>query len=358
MAQQPRASWAATLLLAALLLVGVAVAAVATSLGSRTVAEEGAVGFSSGGGLFAESPRTLERDLSGMQAAGATWLRVDVNWAVVQRKGRNRYSWGGFDRVIRRARAHGLNVLANVAYTPSWARPRGSNEDKVAPALLSDYVRFAEAAVRRYRPLGVRHWELWNEPNLGCCFWRPVAQPERYARLVRATGAAIKRIDPGATVLAGALAPASGGSEGNLSPLDFARRFYAAGAAGSFDVLSVHPYTWPHSPTNAWPGDWDEIAELGGEHGHEVPLWATEFGAPTGGGNHPITEGDQARMATLGFAVWPGYDFSDGPMFWYSYRDAGADPRDDANHFGVVRHDFTRKQAWRAIEQTAAARRE
>src|SRR5207237_989190 len=162
-------------------------------------------GIAAGGALHHLSRRDLARTLDGVRALGATWIRVDVNWAVIQERGRRSYRWGSFDRVVRAARARGLNVLAAILYTPRWARPSGGS-GVTPPANLDDYAAFARSTARHYRRIGVAAYEIWNEPNIAD-FWAPGPDPARYVQMLRLAYPAIKAGDPSATVVSAGLSP-------------------------------------------------------------------------------------------------------------------------------------------------------
>ncbi len=141
----------------------------------------------------------LRRDLRGMYRLGARRLRIDISWALVEWE-RGRFDWSRPDRVIREARAAGLSVLGVIGYVPPWAE---TSAGAVRPALFAGFV---DRASRRYAR-SVGSWEIWNEPNLER-FWDPRPNPAAYARLVAFAAPEIRRNDPRALILVGALAPA------------------------------------------------------------------------------------------------------------------------------------------------------
>lgn len=237
-----------------------------------------------------------------------------------------------------------------LAYAPDWAR-RGGEIDATA------YARFAAAAVRRYAPRGVLHYELWNEPNIAG-FWRngPRPDPANYTRLVRAAYPAMKAEEPDAVVLAGALAPGgsarSACSSGALkiAPVRFLEAMYEEGAAGSFDAVSFHPYT--PEPASAHPcNPWFQIAggdsslrsvmEANGDG--EKAIWLTEFGARA----DLVGEERQAEIIRTAIELWHE-DALAGPLFVYTYRD----PENDT--FNLVRDDWSRRPAWDAFQAAVA----
>ena len=99
-------------------------------------------------------------------ACGAGIVRIDFNWFNIETSQGN-YDFARFDQLIDEAVSRNLTVLATVGYTPAWASSgNGDGEDTLNdvpnPGL---YEAFVTTAVQRYSDR-VKHWELWNEPNL------------------------------------------------------------------------------------------------------------------------------------------------------------------------------------------------
>ena len=84
------------------------------------------MGFSPGFRVLWESDAELARDLDGMAATGAAWVRFDLDWSQVQHASATSWDWSRFDRLVDGAHARGLQVVAMPAYTPAWARPAGT----------------------------------------------------------------------------------------------------------------------------------------------------------------------------------------------------------------------------------------
>jgi len=310
------------------------------------------VGFSEGSGLPGRSDADLARELDGIAATGARYLRMDFDWSYLGRNER-RVDWAPVDRIVRAARACGLEVLGLLTYTPEWAR-RPDGTDHSPPADPADFAAFASAAAQRYRQLGVRTWEVWNEPNLAF-YWEPGPNPTEYAALLAAAYAAIKAADPGATVLSGGLAPAPDEPDGSrVAPVTFLEGLYAAGGGDTFDAVADHPYSFPSLPTEggAFVEVTPELHEVMEENDDgEKQIWGTEMGAPTGDALTPEFLADYVRTAYRAWRDWP---FT-GPLIWYSYRDAGADPDEPEDNFGLVRADYTPKEpALSAFEAVVA----
>lgn len=319
-----------------------------------------AAGFSQGHTLLGLPLAQLRVDLDGMAATGARWLRMDFDWSYVQRVGPGSYDWSSIDVVVREAQARGLEVLALLAFTPEWARPAGA-PDKHPPLDPDRFAVYASEAAKRYAPLGVHTWEIWNEPNVSD-FWAPRPDPEGYAALLERAAAAIRAVDSSATVVSGGLAPATDRSDGTqIRDRTFLARLYDAGAGGSFDAVGLHAYSFPALPTE--PLDWSSFATapllhtVMAEHGDGAKkVWVTEMGAPTGGARR-MTEEGQAETVRLAYDAWTKQAFA-GPLIWFSWRDEGPDRTDQAQTFGLVRNDGSAKPALTAfVEEMQALRR-
>lgn len=323
-----------------------------TVLGDRT-------GFSPGAGILADQPADLARELDVVVASGAGRLRIDMDWSQLE-PAPGRYEWDSLDRVVKAADERGLQVLGLLTYTPQWARPAGTSTH--APPLDPErFAAFASAAVRRYRPRGVLAYEVWNEPNIPQ-FWEPTPQVAAYVRLLQAASRAIRAAAPDATVVSGGLAPASDdGPNGQLDPRTFLERLYAAGAGPSLDAVAVHPYSYPALPSDVLTARFNTFQKLTdvratmvarGDAGKQV--WLTEVGAPTGDAPGAVSPERQAAIivdAVRSAAALPWT----GPVFVYAVRDAGEDPQEREDNFGLVRRDFAPKPAWRRLRELLRA---
>jgi len=218
--------------------------------------------------------------LQKVRAAGATMVRVPVDWAAVAPAGEKKpafdagdpddpaYRWQGVDRVAKLAAAAGLEPLLSLTGAPAWAQraspPQGlgaNHPDAV------EFGRFAEAIAKRFsgRHQGlprVRYWQAWNEPNLATYLWPQLEQgkpvsPGVYRDLVNALADAVKSVHADNLVVAGGLAPFRDITPDTLSqdkdwgPLSFMRDLLCLSSSLRptcherirFDIWSTHPYT-------------------------------------------------------------------------------------------------------------------
>jgi len=142
---------------------------------------------------------------------------------------------------------------------------------------------FVSNTVQRYKPggdlaqdqgwgdgVGVRYWEVWNEPDLNQ-FWSGTV--EEYYRLLEVGYKTIKAVDLEATVLLGGLAFFE--KESWLP--DLLAQTGGDPTKAYFDVLSFH-YYWSIYDTEYWL--WRTRSALNANGLSHVPIWITESGVP------------------------------------------------------------------------------
>ena len=318
-----------------------------------TAAERVPVGISPGFTVLTEPLDDLRDDLDAVVRLGVRRIRVDLSWAALQ-PAPDRFDWSSADRVLGEADDRGLEVLAVVGFLPDWAR-RTDAEGRSLPADPAAFADFVGQAAQRYRDL-VGAWEIWNEPNTRS-FWGADPDPAAYAALVAATAPVIRGADPGAPVVIGSIAPADDAVT-ELSPATFVRGLYDHLDPVHFDALSVHPYSYPAQATGTQR--WNTFFRLAEVHrimvrqgDRGVPIWLTEYGAPTGTSAVGLSEEAQAEMVVTGIREARSRPYV-GPIYVYSLRDAGADRTEPEQNFGVLRSDGFPKSVVRALAATAA----
>jgi hypothetical protein len=292
--------------------------------------------------------------LDQLAASGATWVRIDVSWAMLQPTGRDSYdlAWGVpfVDRVLRMATARGLKPLVTLWLTPGWAN--GGAGERTLPTDAQDYARAAGWAAHRWADV-VPAWEIWNEPNDD--YFLRGADPVAYTRLLQAAYPRIKAGSPSAQVVLGGP---------NQNDTTWLGKVYAAGAKGAFDVLATHPYMAVADQAPELPDDGTRyrfthlasVHALMAAHGDgDKEIWATEFGwsshANTGGeanwerGVTPTQQGDfLVRALQLAATTMPYVTH----LFWYTDRDYTAGNVQNSN-YGLLDRDLKPKPAYAAV---------
>ncbi len=319
------------------------------------------VGFTVGAAFENVSDVELDSSLADFENIGVGWLRFDMSWDIVQRGGPGNYDWSVFDRIVKAANRHHIKVLPNLAFTPKWARqPACADNFKCAPRDPAQFAAFAAAAAKHYSPMGVDTWEIWSEPNI-YGQWMPAPNVEVYTDLLKKCYVSIKRIEPQATVLPGGIAPAAN-SNLTIDPIDFLRRMYRDGAKDYMDAVNYHPYSYPALPSNT--ANWNYWSKMGDSPGSirsimidngdgAKKIWATEFGAPTGG---PVAfAGEDLQMYEIKDAI---QQFAAKPwlatLFIHTYKDPGTAKNNIEDFFGVLRYDGSRKPAYYELKKLLA----
>ena len=310
--------------------------------------------------LIHQASRAQARQLARMRSIGITSIRLDANWDWVQFSGPQSFYWTQLDSEIHAARAAKINVDLVIDGCPPWAAlPGTSNDSAPRPASAVQFAGWAADVALRYGPLGVKDYEIWNEPN-DTKFWQPAANPTFYTRMLKYSYRAIKRVERSAFVIAGGLAPVTT-HRGSISSIAFLRAMYAHGAKGFFDAVALHPYSFPALPGTyeSWSA-WSQmsatnpsIRSVMRNHGDwRKPIWITEFGAPSNG---PSGVGASGQAAELRQAIaiskttrWIG------ALFVYTWQDGGTDTRTNADWFGLLTSLNRAKPAFYAVKRAIA----
>ena len=270
-------------------------------------------------------------------AAGFGFVRMDMLWADVERRGR--YRFFPYDRLLRALEARGMGVL----WILDYGHPDHGGSTPRMPQDVAAFGRFAEAAAAHFKGRNVRY-EIWNEPNASQ-FWKPFPNASEYAILLREAVAAIRRADPSAKV-----------SSGGLSRFDtaFLARAVDPSLAAGLTAIGVHPYpkTVPETiaPELETLRDW--AARSLGQH---IEIWDTEWGyssanAPEEAPSNGHTEEGRRRQASLSvreiLTVWTvGLPLA----VWYDLRDDGTDPANPEHNYGLLDSSGNEKPAIKAI---------
>ncbi|MCC7104182.1 MAG: cellulase family glycosylhydrolase [Chloroflexi bacterium] len=214
--------------------------------------------------------------------AGFTHAKMVLHWPAVEPSSGN-FLWkqtkeNDLDNILKAARAQDMRLVVRVDEVPGWAggSPAGANLDAVR-RFYEEMTRYANGTIAGY--------EILNEPNLPH-EWGGAPDPAGYTRFMRAAYQGAKAGDPNAIVIGGGPAPNTGGYGGTMEDVDFIRGMYAAGARGSMDAMSVHPYGG-NTSYDRDPNDCGGICFRRAEMYHQLmldlgddstPIWATEFG--------------------------------------------------------------------------------
>src|SRR5690606_3947395 len=148
---------------------------------------------------------------------GARFARMQVPWDDIEIHARGDFedrrnleavgaisAWDKYDQIAREANAAGVELIWRLERPPAWARERANATPEFQAGLLvdgnstgppddfADYARFVGAVVERYDGDGtadapgsptVRHFQLWNEPNLKNEWGWQEPRPEEFVAL-------------------------------------------------------------------------------------------------------------------------------------------------------------------------------
>lgn len=327
-------------------------------------------GISAGAELTHTSPQELENYIGDMQALGMKWARLDIDWKTVQHEGDQTYDWAPVDRAIASLRRAGIEPIAVLTYAPLWAAPRQDENTHYhyPPSDPVAFAKFAAQVTERYRK-DLHYYEVWNEPNYRG-FWYPYPNIQDYAVLLQLTSTAIHKVDADKVILLGGLAPVGTDGTDGVGTIKFVKGLYDLGLNQYFDVVALHPYTFPTSPSSVeeW-NNWHmvksvyEIMVARGD-GHKK-IWLTEFGVPTGGAGTAkelndlsfkydfdfMTErAQQIIAAEASSAVVQNRELF-GPFLWYNMYDKIEESPVSEHFFGLIRADGSHKPAYATLQE-------
>ena len=209
-----------------------------------------------------------ERGLTKAQELRVGVIRVNVLWAdVVGRSATRRsrpstvnYDFTAYDQIVVAARNRGMQIqMALTGPAPAWAT--GNKRRGIYKPKYRYFEDFVERTVSHFGGL-VNRYSIWNEPNHVGWLAPLKSAPGLYSQLYKVGYNAIKRINPGAQVLFGELAPYASRRGSATPPLQFLRgvlrtnRSYRGSSRYALfaDGFAHHPYDFGHKPTYRYPG--------------------------------------------------------------------------------------------------------
>jgi hypothetical protein len=305
---------------------------------------------------YESSSADMDRELDLAQQAGSNVVRIDVAWGSLEDQGKGQFSpWYSqkLDRFMAGAEARGMKVIAGLSYTPCWASSAPDNLKQgcagdwwgrgvasYAPTNPGDYADIARWVTARYGSK-LAALEIWNEPNLASKqFLNAADQAGTYSTLLKAAYPAAKAGNASVPVLAGAL---------SSTDQSFLAAMYANGVKGSYDGISVHPYADPGFTKLA---AFRAVQQAAGDNS---PIWATEFGWPTGTSTGwSVPEATQAANIKQAFADLDNLPYVQAATV-YNLRDKGTNLGDSEDNFGLVRRDYSAKPGYQALKEALGA---
>ena len=195
---------------------------------------------------------------------GMKYVRVDWDMRVVKPTKDGPYDFSKYDAFVDEAEKRGLTVLPIMYGTPDWASPVWEH--------LDAYEDFCRATVARYAGR-MPAIEIWNEPNISGFWYRQPPNATNYVAALRAGYRGAKAADPTVRVVFGGMA---GWAHGYIEAC------YKAGMKDFFDVMCVHPYTYPFPSETMHARDLKALRDIMARYDDaRKPIWYTEIGWPT-----------------------------------------------------------------------------
>jgi hypothetical protein len=205
---------------------------------------------------------------------GVKWARCQTGWARCE-KTRGVYDFGWLDEVVDGLLKIGIQPWFNLGYgNPLYTPKADATAVGWVPvfddAAMEGWKAYTAKLAEHFKDR-VKHWEIWNEPNI-TGFWKP-GQPDAasYVKLVEQTAPLLRERVPGAVLI-------GGGFSG--IPMKYYEACLEAGLAKHVDKISYHPYR--PSPEKGYEDEVKKMRELLKKHGAEhVKLWQGENGCPS-----------------------------------------------------------------------------
>ncbi len=209
-----------------------------------------------------------------MGEAGVKWGRTQTGWWKCEKeKGVFTFEW--LDRVVDQLLAQGVQPWFNVGYGNKLYMDETFGEASVGhvPLYYGDecreaWLRFARELARHFKGR-VRHYEIWNESNIGS-FWQPKGvSAADYAVLLDITRDAIREEDPDARC---------GGCVSGC-PFAYLQEMAATGVFRKLDFFCLHPYTT--HPEAEWASQAGYARRLLHATNPSLQVWQGEAGYPS-----------------------------------------------------------------------------
>jgi len=211
---------------------------------------------------------------------GVKWTRIMAHWPDVEKE-KNSYTWNKLDaalkavldeKIVPFVSVTGGNPLYSKMSTyddPKLSeiygyKPGPPVDDAIAMQAWDNYVTLI---VNRYKDK-ISYWEIWNEPNHRN-YWGAEPDAIKYGQLVHRTATLIKKLQPNAHIIAGAMA-------GLFA--DFIDGFLSQDNKDLVEIISYHNYdiipeTRIYRADSAW--------KIINKYNPKIELWQGECGTPS-----------------------------------------------------------------------------
>ena len=226
--------------------------------------------------------------------AGVAWTRSHDYWTpfywTPTQPEPDKWVWQ--DEQVAKVRGYGYEILGMLGQPPAWASEQAAVDAAGPHGYVAQYATYNLPAwenyvyqtVSHYRGQ-VRHWEIWNEPNIRM-FFSPDPNPALYFVLLERAYKAAKRADPNCVILA----PCP-----STIDLEWVESLLRLGLPRVCDVISVHAYA--AYPGLGLPERIEALKALLHRYACDKPVWITEvgYGTPDDKVGDPEAESEKAN---------------------------------------------------------------
>ncbi|MCA9391739.1 S8 family serine peptidase [candidate division WWE3 bacterium] len=271
-------------------------------------------------------------DMAVMESLGVPATRLPFSWDDDE-PAINFYNWAARDIIMADAHSRGIDIVASIVGTPSWAAPGDSRPPhRRLPnvAFESEYKEYLRLIVQKY-PY-ITKFEFWNEENsygsmVGSGDTYDDASVTEYAYWLKVTYDTLKGENRDIEV-------SVGGLDGTFNEAQFLVDMHTKPGGHSYDVVSVHPYELNGPADLGWV---DQIHSIAGK-----PIWITEYGWEASA----VGEANQAAylQQTLDTLFTPAYSYVKVAIL-LAIRDFGS------STWGITNGSGVHRAAYSAFEQ-------
>lgn len=251
-----------------------------------------------------DAAKVANRKMSVVKQIGATWDRSDFWWSVLEPKP-GAWDWSKGDWMIDYFARNKVNVFPILAYNAEWMKEHSPSSTQD----FQQYGNYVYQVVSRYKDR-VRHWEVWNEPNIPT-FWKPQPQSRDYAQLLKTAYEQAHRADPGCVIVGGAT---------SMTDVNFLTDVAKSGCIQYMDAVSFHPYTMADGPEEMdLPRQIENVRNVMEKHGRSgIPMWITEMGWTCDIKNSKDVD-NQARYLVESYVIAAAMGIE--RLFWFGLQD-------------------------------------
>jgi hypothetical protein len=280
------------------------------------------------------------RSLDLASQAGVTSVRDDAFWSTAEpapNQLRIIPQWRAWLSTAKGLNMSPVMILGYGVPFTGGAKPR-------TPKVKIPYLNYVDYITRQ---LGnpVKFYEVWNEWDLDGA--TDPRLTEDYVALVRDAAPIIRKNNPQAKVLAGAVT--SAGIRGG-----FVDRMVAAGVLKYADGLSLHPYVHCAGAGDNTPEGWigwmrDLDRSISTQAGRPVPLYLTEMSWPSHTGHCGFSVKRQAAYLARAYFLIRTLPNVKG-MWWYDLINDGESRSQQEHNFGLLNVDLSAKPAYSVLK--------